>query len=58
VTIARIRDTAGAPAPGGRDRLRRAIDLLDSVSSPFAPHEIARSSRRRYVDDMRSAHGL
>ena len=58
LAIALIRETAGAPALGDRDRLCRAVDLLDSVSSPFAPHEVARSSRRRYMDDMRSAHGL
>lgn len=58
VTIAHIRETAGAPASADRDRLRRAIDLLDRVSSLFAHHEFARSSRRHYVDDMRSAHGL
>ena len=58
LAIALIRETAQVPAPGEPDRLRRAVDLLDSVSSPFAPHEVARSSRRRYVDDMRSVHGL
>jgi hypothetical protein len=41
-----------------RARLRRCVDLLDAVSSPFAPHEVARSSRHRYVDEMRRAHGL
>jgi hypothetical protein len=41
-----------------RARLRRCVDLLDSVSSPFAPHEVARSSRHRYVDEMRRVHGL
>lgn len=41
-----------------RARLRTAVDLLDGASSPFAPHEVARSSRRRYVDDVRAAHGL
>ena len=40
-----------------RDRLRTFVDLLDRASSPFAPHEVARSSRRRYVDDIRTAHG-
>lgn len=42
----------------GRARLRRCVDLLDSVSSPFAPHEVARSSRHRYVDEMRRVHRL
>jgi len=58
LAIALIRETAGAPALADPDRLRRTIDLLDKVSSPFAPHEVALSSRRRYVDDMRSVHGL
>lgn len=42
----------------GRAPLRRCVDLLDAVSSPFAPHEVARSSRHRYVDEMRRVHGL
>jgi hypothetical protein len=41
-----------------RQRLRAAVDLLDSVSAPFAPHEVARSTRRRYVDEVREACGL
>lgn len=41
-----------------RERLRQAIDLLDRASSPFAPHERARSSRHRYVDAMRLRYGL
>lgn len=40
----------------GTLRLRRAVDLLDTASAPFAPHEVARSSRRRLVDDMRAAY--
>jgi hypothetical protein len=36
-----------------RARLAAAIDLLDQASSPFAPHERARSSRGRYVDALR-----
>jgi hypothetical protein len=39
-------------------RLRQAVDMLDSVAAPFAPHETARSSRRRYVDDVRAAYRL
>lgn len=35
------------------DRLRAAVDLLDASSSPFAPHERARSSRRRLVEQVR-----
>jgi hypothetical protein len=41
-----------------RQCLRAAVDLLDSVSAPFAPHEVARSSRRRYVDEVRKTYGL
>ena len=42
----------------GRAQLRQCVDLLDAVSSPFAPHEVARSSRHRHVDEMRRGHGL
>jgi len=38
-----------------RRRLAAAVDLLDRVSAPFAPHEVARSSRRRCVDEVRAA---
>jgi hypothetical protein len=38
-----------------RSRLAAAVDLLDRVGAPFAPHEVARSSRRRYVDEVRAA---
>lgn len=38
-----------------RSRLAAAVELLDRVSAPFAPHEVARSSRRRYVDEIRAA---
>jgi hypothetical protein len=38
-----------------RQRLAAAVDLLDAASAPFAPHEVARSSRRRYVDAVRAA---
>ena len=62
VAIAAIRKLdADRDRPQGdanRKRLRKAVDLLDEASSPFAPHEVARSSRRRYVDEMRRAHGL
>jgi hypothetical protein len=37
-----------------RRRLTAAVDLLDAASAPFAPHEVARSSRRRYVDAVRA----
>jgi hypothetical protein len=39
-----------------RGRLAAAVDLLDHASAPFAPHEVARSSRRRYVDEVRAAY--
>ena len=39
----------GRPLDAGeRERLAQARDLLDRASSPFAPHERARSSRARY----------
>jgi hypothetical protein len=38
-----------------RGRLAAAVDLLDAASAPFAPHELARSSRRRYVDAVRAS---
>ena len=38
-----------------RQRLAAAVDLLDRASAPFAPHEVAHSSRRRYVDEVRAA---
>lgn len=34
-------------------RLTQAVDLLDLASAPFAPHELARSSRQRLVNEMR-----
>jgi hypothetical protein len=59
--LAWIRDAEAAGPPSDAAtlaRLRRCVDLLDGASSPFAPHEVARSSRRRYVDEMRRAHAL
>jgi hypothetical protein len=41
-----------------RRRLAAAVDLLDQASAPFAPHEVARSSRRRYVDEIRKTYTL
>jgi hypothetical protein len=35
------------------NRLERAVNLLDSVSALFAPHEILKSSRHRLVDEVR-----
>lgn len=52
-----IRDLT-AREPVDLARLRVAVDLLDRASSTFAPHERARSSRRRLVDDLRARYGL
>jgi hypothetical protein len=41
-----------------RHRLAAAVDLLDRASAPFAPHEVARSSRHRYVDEVRARYQL
>ncbi|MCO7190644.1 MULTISPECIES: DUF6058 family natural product biosynthesis protein [unclassified Pseudoalteromonas] len=41
-----------------REVLTFAVNLLDGVSAPFAPHERDRSSRRRFVDDVREKYGL
>lgn len=49
---ARVLDQAG------QRRLAAAVDLLDQTSAPFAPHEMARSSRRRWVDEVKKAYGL
>jgi hypothetical protein len=59
--IALIRELSGSGGTlddAARDLLRRAVDLLDRVVARFAPHEVERSSRRRYVDAMRAAHGF
>jgi hypothetical protein len=56
-----IRELSGSgetPDDGARALLRRAVDLLDRSAARFAPHEVERSSRRRYVDTMRVAHGF
>ncbi|CAH0221438.1 hypothetical protein SRABI118_02236 [Massilia sp. Bi118] len=58
--IVLIRALTASGAPQGlkeeeRDRLAAAVELLDRASSPFAPHEVKRSSRRRYVDEIRAA---
>jgi hypothetical protein len=39
-------------------RLKIAVDLLDAASTPFAPHEVLRSSRHRLIDQVRSAYHL
>ncbi|MES3023145.1 MAG: DUF6058 family natural product biosynthesis protein [Pseudomonadota bacterium] len=38
--------------------LQHAVDLLDSASAMFAPHEIARSSRQRLINDVRDKYHL
>lgn len=55
-----IKETAPAAATNAqaKARLSAAVDLLDSVAAPFAPHEVAHSSRQRYVNAMREAHRL
>lgn len=51
-------DCTNALAENERCRLKAAVDLLDRASAPFAPHEVARSTRRRLVDDVRRAYRL
>lgn len=53
-----IRELTEGGAAADRDRLREAVDLLDRAAAPFAPHEVARSSRRRWVDGVRAAYGF
>ncbi|WP_448548491.1 DUF6058 family natural product biosynthesis protein [Thalassotalea fusca] len=40
------------------ERLEKAVNLLDSASAEFAPHERARSSRFRLIDEVRREYGL
>lgn len=56
--IRALTDDGRTPDAAGLTRLAAAVDLLDRASSPFAPHEQARSSRRRHVDDMRARYGF
>jgi hypothetical protein len=59
IRVIRLLTDDGRPLDGTeRTRLAAAIDLLDRASSPFAPHERARSSRGRYVDALRRQYGL
>jgi hypothetical protein len=48
---------AESPSPD-LEKLAAAVDQLDRASSPFAPHERARSSRQRLVDDVRRRYRL
>ncbi|CAM2069740.1 DUF6058 domain-containing protein [Sulfidibacter corallicola] len=41
-----------------KETLRRAVDLLDEASAPFAHHERARSSRHRLVNEVRRIYSL
>ncbi|PHZ83853.1 DUF6058 family natural product biosynthesis protein [Paremcibacter congregatus] len=41
-----------------RRQLKNAVDLLDDVSAPFAPHEIAKSSRQRLINDVHETYAL
>jgi hypothetical protein len=52
--IRMLTDDGGQLDDRGRELLAEAIDLLDRASSPFAPHERARSSRGRYIDALRA----
>lgn len=58
ITLIRAFTESGTPRElkeeEARGRLAAAVDLLDRASAPFAPHELARSSRRRYVDEVRA----
>jgi hypothetical protein len=59
-SIAFIRELAADSVVDDEARtlLRLAVDLLDSVAAQFAPHEAPRSSRRRYVDEVRARYGF
>src|SRR5262249_27061224 len=50
--VARIEALLAQPEPD-RAALASAVDDLDRASSLFAPHERARSSRHRLVDEVR-----
>lgn len=41
-----------------RSALTIAVDLLDAASAQFAPHEAARSSRFRLIDEVRKTYRL
>jgi hypothetical protein len=58
VAIRAIIENEQALTDAQRGRLAHAVDVLDRVSKPFAAHEVTRSSRRRYVDDVRDKNRL
>jgi len=41
-----------------RDKLTKAVNLLDAASSLFAPHERLKSSRHRLIDEVRHQYQL
>ncbi|WP_281558928.1 DUF6058 family natural product biosynthesis protein [Thalassomonas sp. RHCl1] len=47
-----------ALTPEQRRQLIRLVDLLDQASSAFAPHEVKRSSRERYINQVRLKYKL
>lgn len=57
LAVAVIHELTARPEPDIQ-LLKQAVDLLDAASSPFAPHERARSSRHRLVDQVRLRYGL
>jgi hypothetical protein len=61
ITLIRALTASGTPQgldEEARGRLAAAVGLLDRASAPFAPHELARRSRRRYVDEVKKAWAL
>lgn len=56
-TIARIKALTGDGNADSKEvdaaQLLEAVERLDQVSAPFAPHERARSSRGKYIDAVR-----
>lgn len=57
IMIARIKHLSAQleqkPVDTLRADLAQAVDMLDSVSAPFAPHEVSRSSRQSYITDIK-----
>ena len=49
---------ASSLAPHERDLLQSGVDLLDQSSAQFAPHEVARSSRQKFILDMKTKYQL
>ncbi|OHU86180.1 MULTISPECIES: DUF6058 family natural product biosynthesis protein [Pseudoalteromonas] len=55
LAIAQINELSELESPTASQlsQLKRAIDLLDESSTLFAPHERAKSSRHRLIDEMK-----